>query len=87
MTEQILHIKAKKREGEENGQINQGIIKSNIRRYINNKGTGLVDLSGSAHINIFILIYLLYCPFSKIKLSNSFKICKALNLQVSKLLE
>lgn len=86
MTERTLNIKVEKRK-ETVLKISQKTIKGNIKKYIKKEDMSLIYLSKNAHINILILIYMLYCPLSKIRLTNSFEICKALNLQLPKLLE
>lgn len=58
-------------------------IKTNAKNQMVNKNINIIVLSKKAHINICILTFLLYFPFSKIKLTQSIRICKALKLKVS----
>lgn len=59
------------------------IIKINIKRYMCIKNINVLKLSKRAHLNIFRLILILYSPFSTIRLSESIRICKVLELGVS----
>ncbi|WP_315070913.1 hypothetical protein [uncultured Clostridium sp.] len=82
MEENILNV-----EDEKEKVVTQRLIKRNIRKYMNNEEINIFSLSKETQINLCKLIFLIYYPFSRIKLSNSFEICKALNLQLPKLLE
>lgn len=64
-------------------EISQETIKNNIKIKMNDKHIGIVLLSKITRINIFILVFLLYTPFKKVKLSEGIKICKALKIEVS----
>ena len=58
-------------------------LQANIKNQMIDKNINIMDLSKKAHINVCILTFLLYFPFSKIKLTQSISICKALNLNLS----
>ena len=58
-------------------------IKTNVKNQMVNKNINITVLSKKAHINIYILTFLLYFPFSKIKLTQSIRICEVLKLKVS----
>lgn len=86
MTEKLLNMK-----NEENNntkkQVNQKSIKDNIKKQISNRNISIRELSKKTHLSVCRLILLLYCPFLKIKLSHSIKICKALKIKVSDILK
>ncbi|WP_238899394.1 hypothetical protein [Clostridium sp. YIM B02500] len=86
MTEKTLNIKVEDEKGKQAQMVSQTNIKKNIKRYMYDRKEKMVSLSKKANINILKLIYLLYCPFSKVKLSTSIKLCKALNIELSKIL-
>ncbi|OOM74457.1 hypothetical protein CLPUN_39100 [Clostridium puniceum] len=83
MKEKILNINAKKKEDKDVLQITQRTIKNNIKRYINGNNLNIIILSKSTDINILKLIFMIYFPFSKIKLSKAIIICNVLNLKPS----
>lgn len=58
------------------------IIRLNIKKYLNNRNVKLIELSEKTHINIFALMFLMYYPFSKVKLTNAIKICKILKIEL-----
>jgi DNA-binding Xre family transcriptional regulator len=65
--------------------VNHKSIKINIKTIMNAKNMGLLDLSKKSGVNIFVLMFLLYSNFSKLKLSNAIKICNALEIEVSEI--
>lgn len=67
-------------------EITQKRIRRNLKRQMKDKNINLKDISVKTNINIVKLIYLLYCPFSRFKLSSSIKICKALKINTSDIL-
>lgn len=56
-----------------------------IKKHLIKKGMGLKTLSENSHISIIKLAYLLYFPFSRIKLTQALKICSALDISISQL--
>jgi|GEM_PF-7021299 len=64
---------------------NGKILKTNIRNKMIEKNIKTSNLSIASNINIVELMLLLYSPFHKVKLSQSIKICKVLNLNLSDL--
>ena len=58
-------------------------IKANIKKQMCNRNINISALSKKTHINICILIFLLYFPFAKLRLTQTIKICKALKLKIS----
>ena len=58
-------------------------LQANVKNQMVNKNINITELSKKAHINIYILTFLLYFPFSKIKLTQSIRICKVLKLKVA----
>lgn len=86
MTEKTLNIKVEFEKGKQMQMVSQTNIKKNIKRYMYDRKERMVSLSNKANISILKLIYLLYCPFSKLKLSASIKLCKALNIELSEIL-
>ena len=58
-------------------------IKANIKKQMCNRNINISALSKKTHINICILIFLLYFPFAKIKLTHAIKICKTLKISLS----
>ena len=79
MAENTLIIEMEKMDN----YIIEKLIKSNIKKYIDIRGVSLFDLSKETKINIMILIYIIYVPYSKIKLSKAIMVCKALGIQLS----
>ena len=59
---------------------NEKILKTNIKNKMIENNIRASSLSKKSNINIVILILLLYFPFYKVKLSQSIRICKVLNL-------
>ena len=57
-----------------------------IKKYILEKGFNIKTLSEGSHINILKLIYLLYFPFARIKLTYALRISKALGININQLL-
>ena len=64
-------------------EISQKIIKGNIKKQMFSEDIGVFVLSKKININIFILFFLLYTPFLKLKLNRTLKICKALKIGIS----
>ena len=62
---------------------NEKMLKTNIKNKMLEKGIKTSDLSKKSNLNIVVLIRLLYFPFHKVKLSQSIRICKVLNLNLS----
>lgn len=58
-------------------------LQANVKNQMVDKNINITDLSKKTHINVCILTFLLYFPFSKIKLTQSIRICEALKLKVS----
>lgn len=56
-----------------------------ITSYMSEKGFNVKTLSKCSNINIFKLIYLLYFPFAKIKLTSALRISKAMGVSVDQL--
>lgn len=61
-------------------------VKASIKKYMTKCNLNLKAFSKKSNINYFILIWLLYFPFSKIKLTQAIKICKSLDISVCQLL-
>ena len=60
-------------------------LKRIIRSYTKEKNVSLKSLSQSTDMNYYFLIFLLYFPFAKVKLTQGVSICKALDIKVSEL--
>jgi hypothetical protein len=60
--------------------------KSNIKRTMNAQGISIKILSKRSNISTCKLFLLLYCPFSKIKLSQFMYISRSLKIRMSDLL-
>ena len=58
-------------------------IKANIKKQMLNQNISISNLSQKTNINKYILIFLLYFPPSRLKLSHAIKICKVLKVKVS----
>jgi len=67
-------------------EVNQKTIKEHIKNNMQGKNIGIISLSKITKINILSLILLLHLPFTKVRLSKTIKICRALNLQVSEII-
>lgn len=61
-------------------------IKVKIKNVMKDKNTNILALSKKTHMNKFQLYYLLYFPYSKIKLSQHMDISRALGVHMSELL-
>lgn len=61
-------------------------IKNNIKNHIKDNNINLLFLSKKAHINFCILAFILYFPFLKIRLIKAIKICNALEIKLSNIL-
>lgn len=55
------------------------------KKHILEKCSNIRMLSKNSNINFFMLIYILYFPFSRIKLTHACRISKALGVSVSQL--
>jgi len=60
-------------------------VKLTIRKHMIEKGASVFSISKRADINVLKMAYLLYLPFSKIKLTQGMNVCKALEINISKL--
>jgi DNA-binding Xre family transcriptional regulator len=69
--------------GRNNVRVSQRKTKTNIKNYMHSKNITVSILSHKTHINIYFLIFLLYFPFAKIKLTHAIKICKTLKISLS----
>lgn len=70
-----------------NGEVTQKSIKNNIKNYMKCDSINLLTLSRKASINYCILVFLLYFPFFKVRLTKAIKICKALEIKLSDILD
>lgn len=61
------------------------IIKSKIKKYMQDKEIGARELSRLSGINTFKIFYLLFVPVSKIKFTQGISISTALNISLSNL--
>jgi hypothetical protein len=64
---------------------NEGNGKSVIKKYMVEKGYSLRELSKKSNINILNITYLVFVPFSRIKLTQALSVTKVLGIKVSDL--
>lgn len=65
----------------------QKIVKFNIKNEMIKRNIAVLELSKRTHINIYSLIYVLYFPLSKVRLTQAISICRALNTDISTLFD
>lgn len=62
-----------------------GDEKNNIRKFMTEKNIGISLLCKKTNISYLKLLYLVYAPFSKLKLTHGIKISNALGINISQL--